>query len=351
MGSEMIDTNSERFHYMLNWKLPVHTDDRKAVFCDELKGYTFCPYENEREVTDKVEVLSEIEQSCIYILHMVASSKNPPKPTKVPCMIDKRQKNVYVNKQDFNKNWKYIKDRVYTNALSSNTGRNNSFVPVDLSLVEKPQRKAVIGKNNTIEYSDIGTDTGTEYLLSKRVEAMADHKVRFVYSKKNQYIHDKSCELVKHIRNEDFSVASTVLDGRYLCTHCRRKIYIRNAIKSNPKHFEWYLRFFNKGNVSNQQLEVCLYQQGFQLHMNTPEEMIVFAKEESWLIKESKNDGEYNLYHNNYVMVNDNERYITMGRHLQRSNMTMKDILWYICHYSWDQQHLEKYRANENTNI
>lgn len=81
-----------------------------------------------------------------------------------------------------------------------------------------------------------------------------------------------------------------------------------------------------------------------KLHMDTLDELIVKCNEDTWHIK-MNGQGTYSLYHNNYVMVSDEERYITSGLHPQKHPPPyLQGILAYIQACDW-QKYLEAKHA------
>ena len=64
--------------------------------------------------------------------------------------------------------------------------------------------------------------------------------------------------MVEKIKYWDFGALEELPDDREFCPHCKRRILIRNAIKHDTKRFAWYLRFFEKGRVSNRVVEKFL---------------------------------------------------------------------------------------------
>jgi len=92
--------------------------------------------------------------------------------------------------------------------------------------------------------------------------------------------------------------------------------------------------------VSNRVLEQFLCNNDVKLHMDTIDELIVKCNEDTWHIKMNA-QGVYTLYHNNYVMVSEEERYITTGLHVQKHHPPyLPGILAYIAGYDW-QKHLD----------
>ena len=80
-------------------------------------------------------------------------------------------------------------------------------------------------------------------------------------------------------------------------------------------------------------LERFLYEGGAKLHMDTPDVLYVEYKEDRWRLEPTDRNRKYLLYHNNYTILNDNERYITDSFHKQSQNIDkVADWFWYtIC--------------------
>lgn len=343
-----VKVDSERHHFMMYWNVAKYEDGARYVFCDELEDYTFYPYAGPlKEVPGYAEDKTAFEDVRIFLI-----INETGKLVKVPCNIVEAAKKIYINDGNFNKYWKLISENI-CRAIRRNRNVNSSEVPlvtmnerVELSLVENPSRSAKIGSNFTIEYEGRQIDIETQRLISKRASAMEDNRKRFIYAKSDHFVHDKSCQLVEKIKYWDFGALEELPEDRDFCPHCKRKILIRNAIKSDTKRFAWYVRFFEKGRVSNRVLETFLSRTDVKLHMDSIDELIVKCNEDTWHIK-MNSQGTYTLHHNNYMMVSEEERYITSGFHLQKYHPPyLPGILAYIQGYDW-QKHLKAKAVSE----
>lgn len=334
--------NSERHHFMMYWNVAKYGDGTRYVFCDELEEYTFHPYVGFlKEIPGYREDKTVFEDVRIFLINNVTG-----KLVKVPCNIVEPHKKIYITEGNFNKYWKQISEnlcrgiRLSRNLNCSEVSHASMNERVDLSLVENPSRNAEIGQSFTIEYKGKEVDIETQRMISKRASAMEDNQMRFVYAKSDRYVHDKSCQLVEQIKYWDFGALEELPKDREFCPHCKRKSLIRNAIKYDTKRFAWYQSFFEKGRISNRVLEKFLYGTDVKLHMDTMDELIIKCNEDTWYIRRNS-QGTYSLYHNNYVMVGDRERYFTRGIHLQKHHpLHLPGILAYIQTYDW-QKHLE----------
>ena len=132
-------------------------------------------------------------------------------------------------------------------------------------------------------------------------------------------------------------------DDRELCKVCRRRAYVRQACGDDFKNYEIYNRFITKGAMSQTALERFVRDYGGRMFMEAANLMRVRCGQDTWKI-EIQEKGQIVLYHNNYVMINDEERYITDGFHLQHITAVKLDYLFkYIEKYTW-QGHLEAKR-------
>ncbi len=333
-------TNSERYYFKLYWNEEQFSDSGKYVFCDELEGYTFVPYAGKlKDQQEYCENKETFEDARIYIIDSIAD-----RLSKVPCNISEARQKIYLTEGNFNKYWRQISREIYKSAYKGNISDKAAQAAingmVDLSLMENPSRTARIGNYYTIEYKGREIDLEKQRMISKKASALDDNKIRFVYSKSDNLVHDKTCWQVAKIEYWDFGASEKLPQDREICQYCRRKIYVRNAIQNDTKRFGWYMRFFENGRVSNKALESFLGSGEAKLHMVSVDELQVMYKEDTWLIR-ADGKGKYTLRHNNYVMINDHERYITSEFHKQKHYPPyLPGILLYIEGYDWH-KHLE----------
>ena len=331
---------SEREHFMVRRDAAKYDECGRYVFGDELAEYTFYPYGGAlRAVPGYLEDRDAFEEVRIFLV-----IKSTGKLVRIPCNFEERFKKIYITEENFNKYWKLISENIRKGILRKRPEGTVTKVSmnkrVDLTLLENSYRSAKIGKNFTIEYKGKELDIETQRLISKRASALDDGRMRFVYAKSDGLVHDKSCHLVEKIEYWDFAATEKLPLDRELCPCCKRRLYIRKAIKSDTKRFAWYQRFFEQGRVSNQLLKKFLMNTDVTLHMDVLDELIVKCKEDTWRIC-MNGQGAYDLYHNNYVMVSEEERYITSGFHEQKHHPPyLPGILAYIEGYDW-KKHLK----------
>ena len=326
---------SERYQYMLNDNLDRYEGKVICLFCDELEGYTFFPHSG--KLTDFLlyrEKRALFKNASIFLVEVTTGRR-----VKLPCRILELEKEIYINEDNFNKYWYSISSTICTairqneNAEEITQSAVNSMV--NLTLLETPSRGAEINSEFKIIYKGREVDIETQRLISRRDKLLSDNRIKFVYAKSNNLLHDKSCKQVERIEYWNFEATDEFLSEREMCPCCRKRIYVRKAIKGVTKHFEWYMRFFENGNVNSKYLEQFLKGDNVSLHMDSINELVIKCNEDTWRIIRDE-QGLYRLLHNNYVFLEDGTRYITDEFHLQIDSRTSLNwILHHIENYDW----------------
>lgn len=310
-----------------------------CIFCNELCDYIFIPYAHKlKNVPEYAANKEEFQDARIFLFE-----KESNQGKQLPCTVWESKKKVYLSEGNFNKNWGKISTLMIhailenANELISQKDMNSH---VDLSLVTTPDVDAILNEQGIIEYIQRKQDIEIQQMISKRALAMEDNSILYIFSSKDNLIHDKTCHIASTIPYWEFESSRELLKGKEICQHCKRKIYLRNALKNDAKHFALCLRMFDNGNVSTQDIFILTSEYHATLSMDKPDCINVKCGEDTWQIIMNE-QGYCTLYHNNYNMINNTERYITTGYHQQNcpySNLT--DVLKYIEQYNW-QKHLE----------
>lgn len=335
---ENVIFDSDRYLFHMYWDVEKYANEPKFVFADELTGYTFIPYTDKlKDIPECKENRDAFEDVRIYLL---VTDKKLIK--KVPCNMVEEQKRIYMTDGNFNKYWKFISERLCAGEqrISEECVLQESMnCKVDFTYVENPYRKAEIGPEYTITYKGRTPDIEVQRLVSKRASAMDDNKYRYIYSKSDKTVHDKSCHLVEKIQYWDFEALETFPEEEKLCSCCKGRMYVRVAIQNDNSHFHWYWRFFERGKVPTYVLKRFFFYKGAELSMPAANIFRIRYKEDSWLLSTDK-QGKYMLRHNNYSIV-DGERIMGTGFHLQKHYPTsLTGIICYIEDYDW-RVHLE----------
>ena len=181
----------------------------------------------------------------------------------------------------------------------------------------------------------------------RRRQSMMDNtNYKFAYSRKKLILHDKDCDLVKHIPDEDFEMLTTFDSQMALCSACYRKMLIRATEVNQPRKINLYVKAFDRLCCGNKKLRRLLFDHKFdhkaQLIDVDPNSLTIIVNKDKWLFQFHSDKLE--LYHNNYVVNDDLTRTFTPGFHLQsvyREPRYYGLALSEIISYSWN-AHLKK---------
>ena len=177
----------------------------------------------------------------------------------------------------------------------------------------------------------------------RRRQSMMDNtNYKFAYSRKKLILHDRDCDLVKHIPDEDFEMLTTFDSQMALCSACYRKMLIRATVVNQPRKINLYVKAFDRLCCGNKKLHKLLFDHKAQLIDVDPNSLTIIVNKDKWLFQFHSDKLE--LYHNNYVVNDDLTRTFTPGFHLQsvyREPRYYGLALSEIISYSWN-AHLKK---------
>ena len=195
--------DSDRYLFRMYWDIEKYADEPRFVFADEIMEYTFIPYVDKlKDIPGVKENRDAFEDARIFLLVL---DKKIIK--KVPCNIVEDQKKIYMTDGNFNKYWKLISERLCCGEQrksEESISQADMNQKVDFTYVENPYRRAEIDSNYTITYKGRVPDIEVQRLVSKRASALDDNRYRYVYSKSDKVVHDKTCHLVEKIKYWDF---------------------------------------------------------------------------------------------------------------------------------------------------
>lgn len=181
----------------------------------------------------------------------------------------------------------------------------------------------------------------------KRSSLMDNPKMLYAYSVINRVLHDRNCDLVKDIPNEEFRMSSTFVKRMRICSHCKRNVFIRNGIGDDHRRFQAYLRFFNQLEVSDDELYILIIENGAKLKWISNDVMQIHIKDDTWRVIRTAQGLE--LWHNNYIRLEDYSRHFIDRFHCQAScELTnFSFLLRIILSYSWD-NHIEAFEKSKD---
>lgn len=214
--------------------------------------------------------------------------------------------------------------------------------------VENFSTDIVTGEHTTIE--KFPKEESTSKIVSihrKRRQSQLDNvRMRYVYSKEERVLHDRSCEYVWRIPDEEFQMKADFTLEMPLCPYCQRQAVIRAGIGDDGKRIGAYNWFFNHAQASAGDLYNLIISHGASLKWIDKENMQIHVNEDTWIIR-NKN-GKLKLYHNNYYVADGMQRLFESGFHQQSTGgkTDFHSIVKIMCDYTWD-RHLEGKRAEK----
>lgn len=255
-----------------------------------------------------------------------------------------KEKTVYLKDRSFGEFWVALKKSI-------SVGINNNPEKCRLNGIKKPEDLIELNLLNKgleeayfdegiIKYRQIKPESAKALENANRQRIMSNPKLVYVYSKTGKRVHDKTCAEIKFIADHNLRGRETFPEGRAWCPECQRIGLIRTGCENFQKQIPICNRFLNMHHVSTETIEEIV-EAGVRFHATDLKCLRVLGHEDSWEIRVSE-DG-CSLWHNNYVRISSNERYITSGFHNQGlDDFSVSNMLRFIGNYSW-----EKHLASE----
>ena len=158
----------------------------------------------------------------------------------------------------------------------------------------------------------------------ERHRIMSNQKIKYLYSRNDSVIHDKHCDNVKDILDEDLLWTEEYLSNLKPCPECMIQAYVSAGAKDS-KELETYLGFFEKTKMTIDQIRNVYVENGMKTRISI-DTMTVWHKEDTWRIKSLPKKGHVQLYHNNYAVRKKGVREFTQGFHIQSPMCADTDI-------------------------
>ena len=271
----------------------------------------------------------------------------------VPCRYNEKEGIVYISEENFNQYWKKVRYKLMEYYLGKKGVRTimneelDSQICLDAFWTQTSEARIIDAK--IVIFARLPEEERLR-LMSKRSSIMDNRKILYLFNQIGGPVHDKTCELVKSISLEDFRGAEEMPEGRGFCAKCRRRLHIRLAIGPDFKNCQIYESFLQRCGVSEMELEYFVRECGGKMFMESLQVMRLKCGEDTWKV-ERKEDGLLVLYHNNYIRIGEDERFITDGFHEQNVfAKRLNRILRYVEDYTW-KGHLEAERSAEDNNL
>ncbi len=149
----------------------------------------------------------------------------------------------------------------------------------------------------------------------ERHRVMSNEKIKYLYSKQANVIHDKYCACAKYIPDEELKWSEEFLSELKPCFDCMIQAYVTAGAK-DPKEIDKYLAFFEKTQLTTDQIRNIYVENRMKTRISM-DAMTVWHKDDTWRIKCLPKKGHVQLYHNNYAVRKKGVREFTQGFHVQ----------------------------------
>lgn len=241
----------------------------------------------------------------------------------IRCLLDETKKIVYMPESLYKKYYKKLKVK-----------------NVNLDNLHTITKKAMLNEDGALFYKKKEIDIETQRKLSKKAELI--YRNKYIFSKKDNYIHDKSCPFVELISLDDLGGANNLIAERQMCMECFRKLVVRTVYLHNYEDTSRYYNFFLFGRIKKEDLWGFLTDNTMKLRMENTRTLVVRCNEDLWKIVLDENTGTFKLLHNNYKMTENLQREFFDTFHEQEiENTFLTNLLHYIKNYKWDVSHME----------
>lgn len=213
---------------------------------------------------------------------------------------------------------KYYERVDYSDLLSELRGETDALEETKEEKPQKPPRQAQV-----------------DQAARKRASLLDRPAMKYAYSQKEKVLHDRDCEFVAGISNENFRMKESFDTGMRFCPKCYRKGLIRSGITDDGKRIAAYVRFFGEIHASAEDLRRLLIEHRAVLRWEDRDTMDFHVKEDHWKIVHDRNG--YRLLHNNYIVLEDYTRHFTQGFHEQYiyGKKCFHTFVCIMCDYSW----------------
>lgn len=300
-----------------------------------------------KELPDYLVYSKELVNSGIIII-------NIQKGKALKCITSRynpSKKEAFLQDDAFNALWVYLK-RSISQGIRRQKQLNENYDGIespedviDFSRLRRKNSDPIIEKDRIV-YKPRQQSAEKIRIAGARQSAIDNQKNLYFYARYGGLVHDRECEDLKVINDEDFVGSSEFpAEGQY-CKKCMRVLFVRMGCAPNTKEIPACNRFLTKHGVKTSQLQKLVGDHKIHFHCKAIDEMIAVGVEDTWKIRVLPS-GKLELWHNNYVKTSPTERYFTDGFHNQNlENPTLRFILNFIAEYSW-----EKHLLNEATKI
>lgn len=177
-----------------------------------------------------------------------------------------------------------------------------------------------------------------------RQRIFSNENVKFIYSKNDRILHEKHCQYVKEISDEELQYSESYLSNMRQCPACAAEAYLRIGAK-DPEYTERYKEIFEQCGITLKQLRNMFLVRGMKTRI-TGNGFLISYKEDTWKIQLISRNGHVQLLHNNYRVIQGGRREFVRGFHVQNphcTDVTFGYALGLIRNYDYSPENAEKH--------
>lgn len=178
----------------------------------------------------------------------------------------------------------------------------------------------------------------------RRASLLSNPRMRYAYSQIDNTIHDRECDVLKTIKDQDFRMLADFDTNRPICRHCYRKAIVRSGIGDDAKLINAYVRIFDRLKATVTDLKELIIDNGARLSAIDIDRVVIKVHDDRWMICFVNNKPL--LYHNNYSVLDNYQRLFSVGYHLQNDGgvHTFHNFARMMLSYSWE-EHVDRLKA------
>lgn len=263
-------------------------------------------------------------------MHLYNQSKNKSlilvkgnkKTLCVPCIVEAIEEKIYMSEKTFKRYSKILKHK-----------------KVNVKALETETKKAEV-LNHELIIRGKKLDINTQREISKKADLL--YRGKYVFSSKDNLIHDKNCRHVKDIPLEEFNVTNKLLPEKQPCMDCYRQMVVRSVYLHEYEDIYEHYWFFSKAQASRMQFWKFLTDDEMHMRMENKTTLNVRCREDLFKIIYDEENDVFKLLHNNYKVTENLQREFFDTFHEQETKITyLLGLLAYIKNYTWDMSHME----------
>lgn len=162
-----------------------------------------------------------------------------------------------------------------------------------------------------------------------------DSKVKFIRSKKDGILHDRTCKCVSKISMLDSEYFTYLPENAVFGSCCNFTAMIRSGIRLGER-VDVYINFFGKVGATLDDIRLLLLENGAYLKWKDFTTLQLKVHDDYWLVKYQGDSIE--LFHNNYIVDEHGNRIFGKGFHPQAipGEKNFSNVCKVMVEYTWE---------------